>query len=78
MNKRAPCSVVHDESCEPSILSPPFCPRPCSALGAWVGQITAVAQRDAHCYGLSRAHFMELMESYPKEMQELVDAAKSL
>ncbi|CBN78925.1 hypothetical protein Esi_0155_0068 [Ectocarpus siliculosus] len=42
-------------------------------------RITAVvAQKDAHCHGLSRANFTMLVESYPKEMEELREAAKSL
>ncbi len=41
-------------------------------------QVTAVAHREVHCFGMPRENFLELMETYPKEMQELVDAAKSL
>ncbi|CAN0395172.1 unnamed protein product [Ectocarpus sp. 8 AP-2014] len=42
-------------------------------------RITAVvAQKDAHCHGLSRTNFTMLEESYPKEMEELREDAKSL
>lgn len=41
-------------------------------------QVTAVAQREVHCFGMPHANFRELMEKYPREMKELVDAAKNL
>lgn len=53
--------------------------RSCLLLLLLAVQITAeVTYKEVHCFGLSRANFLELMDVYPSEMQDLMDEAKSL